>query len=519
MGWRVGIAVLACAAAGALAEPRDIAVVFNENDPASVRLASYYAGKRKIPLGQLVGLRCSGAEEITRAEYEATIAGPLRETFVGRGWWRMSRDKPQVAASEIRFVAVIRGVPLKIAHDPQLPPSATRGPAELMSKNEASVDSELAALGFGAETWSATTNPYFRSFRPIGELPIPQLLLVCRLDAPTAETVQRMIDDAVAAEREGLEGFCYADTRGLTGGGLQAGDQWISAAAAAIQRDGFPVVLDNGEAMFSPAYPMRRAALYFGWYSPDVGGPIAAPDFRFERGAVAYHIHSFSAGTLRSGSHAWAGPLLERGAAVTMGNVYEPFLPLTPRVDAFYERLRAGMTFAESAYAAQPALSWMTVFVGDPLYRPFRLFNDLLYDPVPGEWSAYREGARLWFSKGRAAGEKRLAAAAGALESGVVAEGLGLLQASAKDIPSAVRWLRQAGEYYRDGGDRARVLLHEVNLLRFNGQKRQALTRLRAGAKRFAGTRWEAILVETDRLIDPPPPPPTPVPSRSPARP
>src|SRR6185295_9208264 len=67
----------------------------------------------------------------------------------------------------------------------------------------------------------------------------------------------------------------------------------------------------------------------------------------------------------------WAGPLLARGAAATIGNVYEPYLQLTAHLDIFNDRLLHGFTFAESANMATPVLSWMDVAVGDPLYRPF----------------------------------------------------------------------------------------------------------------------------------------------------
>jgi hypothetical protein len=56
-----------------------------------------------------------------------------------------------------------------------------------------------------------------------------------------------------------------------------------------------------------------------------------------------------------------------------MGNVYEPYLALTPHVDIFTRRLLQGDYFAEAAYASEKGLSWMLTVVGDPLYRPFRL--------------------------------------------------------------------------------------------------------------------------------------------------
>ena len=96
------------------------------------------------------------------------------------------------------------------------------------------------------------------------------------------------------------------------------------------------------------------------------------PKVEFMPGAFAYHLHSFSATTLRSTRQAWCGPLLAKGATCTMGCVYEPYLGFTPNIAMFLERFSIGQfTFGEAAWAAQPALSWQTTVVGDPLYRPF----------------------------------------------------------------------------------------------------------------------------------------------------
>ncbi len=45
---------------------------------------------------------------------------------------------------------------------------------------------------------------------------------------------------------------------------------------------------------------MSHIAIYAGWYDGDVSGPFAAPKVEFMPGAFAYHLHSFSADTLRS---------------------------------------------------------------------------------------------------------------------------------------------------------------------------------------------------------------------------
>src|SRR5581483_2155289 len=51
-------------------------VVFNESDHDSVELAHFYAEKRGIPKEQVIGLKTAKTEEISRDEYEHSIAEP-----------------------------------------------------------------------------------------------------------------------------------------------------------------------------------------------------------------------------------------------------------------------------------------------------------------------------------------------------------------------------------------------------------------------------------------------------------
>jgi uncharacterized protein (TIGR03790 family) len=126
--------------------------------------------------------------------------------------------------------------------------------------------------------------------------------------------------------------------------------------------------LDDLPAVFPDGYPITDCALYYGWYAGQVAGPFARRDFRFVPGAIAVHIHSFSANTVRDPNANWVGPLLAHGAAATMGNVYEPYLQLTPHLDVFNDRLLHGFTFAESAYMSAHAVSddsgWGDLFIG-----------------------------------------------------------------------------------------------------------------------------------------------------------
>jgi len=509
-------ALFAGVAAGAKPETSPDAaatlIVYNEDDPASVNLAASYAARRGVPFTQMIGLSLPREETITRAQYDEKIAGPLRQTLVDRGWWKISRtgdETLKVDGSAIRYVALMRGVPLKIAPEGQ--PYKGNRSGELPGRlrhNNASVDSELARLGLaGRQISGPIDNPFRGSLTPLAENPIPGLLLVCRLDAATPNTVQRMIDDAVETEKSGLWGFAYIDSRNIRQGGYLLGDQWMRRIVRNMTHAGIPCIHEDTGHLFPNHYPMRHAAFYYGWYSGAVAGPFLDKGFRFERGGVGVHLYSFSAQTLREPGKSWCLSLLERGAAVTIGNVYEPYLQFTPDLSVFEERLRAGGTFAEAAYAAQPVLSWMTTFIGDPLYRPFKGNGRKPEARGAVPFAAYREGARLWFAKGPEAGAAALSAQGEKLRSGVIFEGLATLQATSKQPGAALRSLEKARGYYTDGEDRNRCALHAIGLLANGGERKAAITLTREQIAAHPETPSAAVLRRMLLRLDPPPKP------------
>ena len=152
----------ACAADPPLA-PATI-VVFNSSIPESADLAKFYAQKRGVARDHLVGLDCSHAEEITREEYDRTIATPLREAFRKRKWWTLlgaDTGSPSVTGNTIRFVALIKGIPLKIK-SAEAYPGDKPGAAPIMNRNEASVDSEIAVLSRFSTAISESTDASLR---------------------------------------------------------------------------------------------------------------------------------------------------------------------------------------------------------------------------------------------------------------------------------------------------------------------------------------------------------------------
>ena len=146
-------------------------VVYNSNLPESAALAKFYAQKRGIARDHLVGLDCSSEEEITRDQYDETIADPLRKIFKERGWWtvRGSGDGVSVTGSSVRIMALIKGMPLKIRAIADYPGNKP-GPGPIGDRNEASVILNwLCSRPVCRQISGVAPNPYFQSFRPIAD--------------------------------------------------------------------------------------------------------------------------------------------------------------------------------------------------------------------------------------------------------------------------------------------------------------------------------------------------------------
>src|SRR6266513_6494105 len=125
-------------------------VIYNKAALDSAELARFYAKQRGIASDHVVGLTGSTDEEISREEYDSNIAAPLRETFKNRNWWTLRETSEQqtvVMTTSIRFVAVIKGVPLKIKPVAEPYPGDQPAGGPVSGHNEASVDSELTLLG------------------------------------------------------------------------------------------------------------------------------------------------------------------------------------------------------------------------------------------------------------------------------------------------------------------------------------------------------------------------------------
>jgi uncharacterized protein (TIGR03790 family) len=245
------------------------------------------------------------------------------------------------------------------------------------AQTSASVDSELALIMAGPHQLAGwLPNPFCADFDsvPVITQIRENTMMVGRLDGPKPEIAKRLADDALATEQTGLTGTFYIDARGLEPDGKYGGYPWydkhlVDLAQLIKDKTSMKVVLDNGPSLF-PEGKCPDAALYCGWYS--LRNYVDC--FTWKKGAVAYHVASAEASTLkRSESNVWCKRMIEDGVAATIGPVQEPYLTSFPLPDRFFPLLMTGsMPLIEVYFKTIPNLSWRQILIGDPLYTPFR---------------------------------------------------------------------------------------------------------------------------------------------------
>jgi uncharacterized protein (TIGR03790 family) len=469
------------------------AVVYNSSDAGSTELAKYYIKQRGIPEANLVGLKCQNTESITREVFQKDIEVPLRAAFAERKWWEIAKtpkDGLVSAKTTMRVIAIMQGIPLRIGHQ-AIPkdPETGQEPVIPGEENAASVDSELAALGVLEKlSKGMIVNPYFKGNVPFSKTGLTPMFLVGRIDGPTKAIAKRLIDDAIAVEKEGLYGKAYIDLAQKTQAGYADGENWLLSSARTLELKGIPVIMDMWAPTLPSNYPMSDCALYLGWYTGNADGPFLNPAFRLKRGAVACHIQSFSAATIKSESLNWCGPLVAHGACGTLGNVFEPFLSFCAHLDIFTDRLVAGYTLSEAAWMSTPALSWMSVVIGDPLYRPFGTPHGGGDKKVAADYKALRLAMERWGKEDESPElNAKLQSMAEALKSPVIYEFLALHSQAGpnKDWPAAEKWFNLESKVTTSVEGLVRIQFLMADAMRRDGDTKQALKVLNAVAEKY----------------------------------
>ena len=388
---------------GLALESGEILVIANRQISASKRIAEYYCEKRNIPKKNIIYLALGHKprETIKRDEYEKSLALPIRK--------RLQRRFP----GEIRCLVTTYGIPVKVGSQgpipgkgrkinelkklqskekqrlEQLKQNSTLDPQQVsiqtkqlnqkisqikgeigrLSGHEtnASVDSELSMLlvqSYDLYRWQP--NMLRGQVPDLGF----KTLMVSRLDGPDEKIVKGLIDKALTAEKTGLKGNAYIDSRGIVKKDMYGFfDQSLRDLGAFIRSNTkMPIKTEQTGKLFQPG-TCPQTAVYCGWYS--VRKYVDA--FDFVDGAIGFHIASYEAQKLRDpSSSTWCAAMLRDGITATLGAVNEPYLHSFPQPKEFFAELFRGSCLVEAYYHTKPFNSWQLVLIGDPLYRPFK---------------------------------------------------------------------------------------------------------------------------------------------------
>lgn len=401
VGW-FWACILYCVPVFAL-EPGEILIVANKDIPASMQIAKYYCQKRKVPEDNIfaVSLGRNLNDTMSRDGYEKLLAEPVRKKLSSLEF--VADIKCLLTTYGVPFRVARRG-PLKGREDKlkqleklaeqkknkieQLKQSGAADTSKqvkdinrklvqlqgeidsiLGKETSASVDSELSMVLFGDyELYRWQINRLKDNLLGL----YSNTLMVCRLDGPSAEIAKGLIDKAITAEKTGLKGIAYIDSRGIVEDknpySFGHFDRSLrDLAVIARFRTGLTVKEERTEKLFEPG-TCPQTAIYCGWYS--LKKYVDA--FDFVDGAIGFHISSLEAVDLHDpNSSQWCPAMLRDGITATLGAVDEPYIHSFPDPKKFFIELFNGRCLVEAYYYANPLNSWQMVLIGDPMYKPF----------------------------------------------------------------------------------------------------------------------------------------------------
>ena len=334
--------------------PENVLLVVNESSAVSKGIGEYYALRRRIPLHNICRINVQPEESISRAEYNQ-LALRIRAYLDAN----RLHDK-------ILYIVTTSGVPLRVSGRVAL------------DGDLAAVDSELTLLYQTGphRTAGSIPNPFFGHKNAKFEHPTFPIYLVTRLTGYNFDDVKAIIDRSLLAKNRGK--FVID----LRSGSDEAGNDWLRNAALALPKD--RVIFDETE---TALYNQKDVIGYASWGSNDSHHRQRHLGFQWLPGAIVTEFVSTNARTFTQPPNDWklgswsdnhntmffdspqtlTGDYLHDGATGASGNVDEPYLHLNPRPDLLLPAYYQGRNLAESYYLSIPALSWMTVVVGDPL--------------------------------------------------------------------------------------------------------------------------------------------------------
>ncbi len=305
----------------------DIAVIVNDTDPLSIRIADYYQGKRGVPAEQIIHLRFNPHEQVMSRQQFAKLKQQIDE-----------KTPKHVQAFVLTWLQPFRVDCMSIT-----------------TAFAAGFDEAFCAKGC-QETRSS---PYFASSssKPFNDFKWRPTMT---LAGKTFEDVKQVIDRGVASDYSQPQGSAYL---------LKTDDKARSSRAEL-----FPIVAEKFKDMWPVNYlqqnsiEQRKDVMFY--FTGLVNVPNIAQN-TYLPGAVADHLTS-TGGVLTGSNQMNILEWLKAGATASYGAVVEPcnFPNKFSNPGLLLHYYLRGNSLIE-AYWKSVAQPGQGIFVGEPLAKPF----------------------------------------------------------------------------------------------------------------------------------------------------
>jgi uncharacterized protein (TIGR03790 family) len=388
--------VLVCGVCGARSRPPhpEVLIVVNGQSPVSVAIGEYYRQKRNVPVTNVVTLSVPLADPnlgnsvqemiTTQAVFDAQIRTPIQNFLTSNG-----------LTNQIEYIVIAAGVPHRFTPSSTTPSTCLLSyPNYLRDCARASVDAELATLnqatGLGGVGQNGEQrNPYFDSDQPFATWRTanpgaPLKYLVARLagfqspvdpGSGVPVDVKAMIDAAQATPPG--SGNILVDQNPTIAAGLRAGNTiWLAPVAALMNALGANVQHNTANTFVSNATNLSGYASWGSNDNHDAGAPfyglIGGNTYpgTFQARSIATDLVSTSARTFATGQaydQSLSADLVRLGAAGVAGSTFEPMAVGLSRAPILFRNYFTGARAIEAFYRSVPYLTWMNVWIGDPL--------------------------------------------------------------------------------------------------------------------------------------------------------
>lgn len=358
----------------------------------SLQVAQYYALKRQVPAGNLLGVNPNSSDTLTYADFKTQVAQPVQDKLTALG------------KSGINYILMIYGMPWRLDSNYSLDnamasPEYALTKSAVFSTSNPYLEANPLYTSSGTYDGGASDKGHFTHSYTVGGKP---MYLVSRLDGPVDSAlgiyrITNLVDQALYAEKYisttpgYLNGTMYVSspyppntyTVPTTDSDIKTGN--YNTVVGAQKNIGYAgrYAESYGVTWANLGSQNNNAFMYSGWLNYDYysGGR----QYQWLPGGTGVDLNSNTFGwSIRAtGTPAWATLALADGITATCGVTNEPYVNGHTRPNILNYYLLKGYTFGEAASLASPNIGWMELNIGDPLYAPFAPKTNVVDNVAP----------------------------------------------------------------------------------------------------------------------------------------